>query len=531
MTKKKTRIEIYDTTLRDGTQAQGVSLSVEDKLMMAEVLDGLGVDVIEGGYPLASPKDEAFFKKMRERKLRNARLAAFGMTRRKSLAADRDEGMQALLACGASMVTIVGKSWDLHVREVLGVSEEENLAMIADSVALMVKNGRECVYDAEHFFDGWLANPEFAMKTLRTAVQFGACRLVLCDTNGGSMPEAVAAGVDAVRTALPDATLGIHCHNDCDLAVANSLAAVRHGCTQVQGTINGMGERCGNADLTAVIPNLMLKYGYDCLKSGSLKKLTEASRYVYEIANLNFLDSQPFVGASAFAHKGGMHIHAVRKVAESYEHIDPGQVGNARRSLVSELSGISNIAGAAPAKFGITDDRPAQRKILKALMDLEHEGYQFEAAEASFEMLVRKTLGGKWYSRFWELDHYRCIILKQDGNDSAIEATVKLIIDGKPVHKVAEGDGPVDSLKQALCLALQAKYAHIEDLHLTDYKVRVVNTAAGTAAKVRVLIDWHDARTAKQFGSVGVSTNIIDASWLAITDAFEYKLLMEMERV
>ncbi|MBI5725909.1 MAG: citramalate synthase [Planctomycetes bacterium] len=531
MTRKKTRIEIYDTTLRDGTQSQGVSLSVEDKLMVVEVLDGLGVDIIEGGYPLSSPKDAAFFDRMRARKLRNARLAAFGMTRRKSLSADQDEGMRTLLASGAPIVAIVGKSWDMHVREVLAVSEDENLAMISESVGLMVRNALECVYDAEHFFDGWRANPQFALRTLRAAVEAGACRLVLCDTNGGTMPEAIAAGVDAVRAALPDVSLGIHCHNDCDLAIANSLAAVLHGCTQVQGTINGMGERCGNADLTTVIPNLTIKYGFDCLRPGSLKKLTEASRYVYEIANLNFRDSQPFVGASAFAHKGGMHVHAVRKAAESYEHIDPGQVGNARRALVSELSGISNIAATAPAKFGIADDKAAQRKVLKALMDLEHEGYQFEAAEASFEMLIRKTMGGKWYSRFWQLDHYRCIILKQNGNESAIEATVKLLIDGKPAHQVAEGDGPVDSLKQALCLALRARYAHIDDLHLTDYKVRVVNTAAGTAAKVRVLIDWHDVRTAKQFGSVGVSTNIIDASWLAIADAFEYKLLMEMERV
>jgi 2-isopropylmalate synthase len=530
MTKKSTRIEVYDTTLRDGTQAQGVSLSLQDKLLIAEALDGLGVDYLEGGYPLSNPKDEAFFAEARKRTFRNARIVAFGMTRRKGLQADQDEGMQALLKSEAPVVAVVGKSWDLHVREVLLVSRDENLVMIAESVALMVSAGRETFFDAEHFFDGWRADPDYALATLRAAHQAGATRLVLCDTNGGALPEQIAAGVEAARFALPQAKLGIHCHNDGDLAVANTLAAVLHGVRHVQGTVNGIGERCGNADLTAVIPNLCVKYGYECLRPGTLKNLTEASRFVYEVANLNFRDNQPFVGASAFAHKGGMHVHAVRRDAATYEHIAPQVVGNARRILVSELSGVSNIAATAPRKFNIAEDRSAQRKVLKTLMEMENEGYQFEAAEASFEMLIRRTLGGKWYRKLIELDHYRCMILRRNGGEPNTEATVKLTVGGAPEHTVAEGDGPVDSLRKALCAALRGHYPCVDDLHLADYKVRVVNTAAETAAKVRVVIDWHDSATGAYYGSVGVSTNIIDASWLALVDAIEFKVLAEEER-
>ncbi|MFA6133754.1 MAG: citramalate synthase [Phycisphaerae bacterium] len=524
-----TRIEIYDTTLRDGTQAEGVSLSLEDKLLIVDALDRLGVDYIEGGYPLSNPKDEAFFKEVRKKSLKNARIAAFGMTRRKGLSAADDEGMKVLLACQAPVVTLVGKSWDMHVREVLRVSDEENLAMIRDSVEIMVKAGRHTIYDAEHFFDGWRANPAYALATLRAAHEAGAACLALCDTNGGNLPDQIAECIDAVAAALPGAALGIHCHNDAGTAIANSIAAVRHGVRQVQGTINGIGERCGNADLTAIVPNLVVKCGYACLQPDTMANLTEVSRFVYEVANLNLREYQPFVGAAAFAHKGGMHAHAVARNVATYEHMDPAQVGNSRRILVSELAGTSNIAAKAPGKFNIAEDRAAQKKILTALMDMENKGYQFEAAEASFEVLIRKTLAGKWYHKLWDLDHYRCMISKHNSLPSSTEATVKLAVDGKPQHVVAEGDGPVNSLFRALCSALRSAYPQVDSLHLVDYKVRVVNTAAETAAKVRVVIDWHDATGQAYFGSVGVSENIIDASWLAMADAVEYKLLTAME--
>ncbi|MGA2265013.1 MAG: citramalate synthase [Phycisphaerae bacterium] len=527
---KTQKIEIYDTTLRDGAQAEGVSLSLEDKLLVAEALDRLGVDFIEGGYPLSNPKDAAFFVQMQQRKLSHAALAAFGMTRRKGTPAQDDEGMKALLDSQAPVVTIVGKSWDLHVRDVLRVSNDENLAMIADSVALIAKAGRKMIFDAEHFFDGWRANADYALATLRAAQQAGAACLVLCDTNGGALPEQVTECVQAVRSALGDVPLGIHCHNDGGMGVANTLAAVQAGVRHVQGTINGIGERCGNADLTAIIPNLVVKYGYQCLHKDSLKNLTEVSRFVYEVANLNLRENQPFVGSAAFAHKGGMHVHAVARNVATYEHMDPATVGNSRRVLVSELSGVSNIAAAASAKFHIADDKAAQRKVLKALMDMENQGYQFEAAEASFEVLIRKTLGGAWYRRLWELDHYRCVISKQNDHASNTEASVKLTLDGQEVHTVAEGSGPVDSLYKALRSALRGRYPHVDDLHLVDYKVRVVNTAAETEAKVRVVIDWHDAHGEAYFGSVGVSENIIDASWLALADAMEYKLLKEFDK-
>lgn len=527
MTDKTPRIEIYDTTLRDGTQAEGVSLSLQDKLLIVDTLDSLGVDIIEGGYPLSNPKDEAFFREVRSRNLRNARIAAFGMTRRKGIAAEQDTGMNALLASEAPVVTVVGKSWDMHVRDVLCVSEDENLAMIADSVGLMARGGRHCVYDAEHFFDGWLANPDYAIRTLRAAHEAGAACLCLCETNGGATMDLIARAIDAVGQALPQATLGIHCHNDGGLAVANSLVAVRHGATQVQGTINGIGERCGNADLTSIIPNLAVKLGYQVLREGTLAKLTEASRYVYEVANLNLRENQPFVGSAAFAHKGGMHVHAMQRNTHSYEHMDPAGVGNTRRILVSELSGMSNIAAKAGKQFDIAQDKDAQRRILQAVMEMESQGYQFEAAEASFQVLVRKTLGGKWYSPMWELDHYRCTILRRNGDESTTEATVKIKLGDEVRHTVSEGAGPVDSLHRALTAALRDKYPAVDSLHLVDYKVRVVNTTAETAAKVRVVIDWLDNDSGQYFGSVGVSVNIIDASWLALADATEYKLLKD----
>ena len=519
------RIQFYDTTLRDGTQAQGVSLSMRDKLELVDVLDQFGIDIIEGGYPLSNPKDVEFFQEVRKKTLTHAKLAAFGMTRRKGITAAEDVGMQALLQSEAPVVTIVGKTWDMHVHDVLRVSEQENLDMIADSVAIMIEHGREVVYDAEHFFDGYRANPEYAIRTLQAAQQAGAQCFGLCDTNGGSMPGWITESIGAVFAALGDVQVGIHCHNDSGLAVANSLAAVQAGARQVQGTINGIGERCGNADLIAAAANLSLKLGYDLLLPGSIEQLSAVSRRVYEQANLNVPDGQPYVGSSAFAHKGGMHVHAVQRSSESYEHVRPEAVGNTRRILVSELSGVSNIAATLPAKFGLAEDKDAQRKILARVMELENDGYEFESAEASFEMLVRESIGGSWLPSLWTVDHYRCVILKRDGETPDTEATVKLRLpDGEMVHTVAEATGPVDSLIGALRKALQDRYPLLNELHLTDYRVRVVNTAAETAARVRVIIDWRDASTGAHFGSIGVDENIIDASWQAILDAVTYTL-------
>ena len=529
MTSELKRVFTYDTTLRDGTQALGVSLSLQDKLLIAQALDGLGVDYIEGGYPLSNPKDKAFFQEIRKQPPRNASIVAFGMTRRRDTLAQDDAGMKALLASEAPAVTIVGKSWDLHVNEVLRVSLDENLAMIADSIRLMVERQREAIYDAEHFFDGWKANRQYALRTLRAAQEAGAAWLVLCDTNGGSMPTFVAEVVADVLAELPGAALGVHCHNDCGLAVANTLSAVAGGVRHVQGTVNGIGERCGNADLTTLIGNLAVKCDYDVLIEGALARLTEVSRFVYEVANMNFQENQPFVGAAAFAHKGGMHVHAVRRATRTYEHMDPALVGNARRILVSELSGASNIAATVPAKFGLADDRDAQKRILSRVAALENAGYQFEAAEASFEVLIRRMLGGKWHCKLWDMDHYRTVIYKHNNAPAETEAIVKVRIGEKICHTVADGDGPVDSLFKALRMALGGQYPAVDELHLVDYKVRVVNTAAETAARVRVIIDWHDAATMGYFGSVGVSENIIEASWLAVTDAIEYTVLNSLD--
>ena len=522
------KVQIYDTTLRDGTQAEGVWLSLEDKLMIAEKLDYLGVDYIEGGYPLSNPKDKAFFHEIRKRDLTCAKVAAFGMTRRKGVSVEQDEGIGALLASEAPAVTIVGKSWLLHVEEVLRVSREENLAMIAESAGLLAGRGVEVVFDAEHFFDGYRTDAAYALATLSAAAEGGARCLVLCDTNGGTLPEEIGRVVAAVVEKCPDLTIGIHCHNDSDLAVAGSLAAVAAGATHVQGTINGIGERAGNADLVSVIPNLELKCARRCLPQGRLGRLTEVSRFVYEVANLSLRGNQPFVGLAAFAHKGGMHVDAVRKKAASYEHIDPVTVGNSRRILISELAGTSNVALKVARKFDIGADKPLQRKILLAVEEMENQGYQFEAAEASFDLLVRKTLGGKWYRQFWDLDHYRCVILKGRDTPTATEAIVKLTIDGEVVHEVAEGDGPVNALDGAIRQALEGHYPSVETLQLIDYKVRVVNPRAGTAARVRVVIEFHDD-TCGYFGTVGVDENIIHASWEALTDAIEYKLLNEAE--
>ncbi|MGZ0173992.1 MAG: citramalate synthase [Planctomycetales bacterium] len=517
-----TRIQTYDTTLRDGSQGEGVNFSLQDKLQIARKLDELGFDYIEGGYPLSNPKDEEFFQRAADSDWKHAKVAAFGMTRRRGIGAEEDIGMCALRDSKAPVITVVGKTWDLHVNEVLRVDEEENLAMIRDSVAFLVAEGREVIYDAEHCFDGLRANQEFALKTLKAAEEAGASLVCMCDTNGGRLPEEIAESVDTLRATL-SIPVGIHCHNDSDLAVANSLAALDRGAVQVQGTINGIGERCGNACLLSVVANLLLKKeGYDALQPGSLEHLAELSRYVYEIANMNFRNNQPFVGISAFAHKGGMHVHAINRISESYEHIKPEVVGNERRVLVSELSGRSNIVAKA-TKYKIEHDGELMTKILERVQDLEGVGYQFEAAEASFDLLIKKVAGT--YEPKFKRIHHRVNVESAADTPAETEATVKLTINGEVVHVVGDGDGPVNALDAALRKALLPVYPTLAEMHLVDYKVRVINSAEGTAARVRVVIESRDEDAV--WSTVGVSENIIEASWLALVDSVEYKLFKD----
>lgn len=517
------RIQIYDTTLRDGSQGEGVNFSLQDKLLITMRLDELGFDFIEGGYPLSNPKDAEYFQRVAELPLRNAKVCAFGMTRRRGVLPQDDVGMQALRDSKAPVCTIVGKTWDLHVTEVLRVDLAENLAMIRDSVGWLSSIGRCVFYDAEHYFDGWRNNPEYALQTIRAAEEAGAEIVILCDTNGGTLPEQVAAAVDAARGALR-IPVGIHCHNDGDLATANTLAAVKHGAIQVQGTINGIGERCGNADLIAVVANLALKLGHEALSSEGVKQLTRLSRYVYEIGNMNFRSNQPFVGSSAFAHKGGMHVHAVNRLAKSYEHIDPGTVGNERRVLVSELSGRSNIV-AKTTKYRLNHDDKLMARILDRVVEMENQGYQFEAAEASFDLLVRKV-SGNYHPKFQRL-HYHVNVETDEGKPALTEATIKLKINGhgRIEHVVAEGDGPVNALDNALRKALINSFPGLVEMRLEDYKVRVINSTEGTAARVRVVIESRDQ--SDLWSTVGVSENIIEASWLALVDSIEYKLLKD----
>jgi len=516
------KIQVYDTTLRDGTQGEGVSLSLRDKLLIATRLDELGVDFIEGGYPLSNEKDVEFFQRARELDLRHAQICAFGMTRRKGLAAEDDPGMRALVASSAPVITLVGKTWDFHVTDVLRVTLDENLEMISDSVRFLVESGCRVIYDAEHFFDGWKANPDYAAQTIQAAGGAGAEMIVCCDTNGGSMPSEIAELISAVNGSLGKykTDVGIHCHNDCELAVANSLAAVEAGAVQVQGTINGIGERCGNADLISVIANLGLKkQGYELLNGQPLEHLTEMSRYVYEIANLHYRGSQPFVGQSAFAHKGGMHVHAVARAASSYEHIQPELIGNARRVLVSELSGRSNIV-ALTTKHNIETDRKLMDQILSKVVELENQGYQFEAAGASFDLLVKQSAGT--FQPHFELLKYHVDVERVESGRLLTEATIKVRVGQETRHEVAEGDGPVNALDAALRKTLNEFFPSLSDMKLVDYKVRVVNEEAGTAARTRVVIESSDKSDV--WGTVGVSENIIEASWKALADSVEYKL-------
>jgi 2-isopropylmalate synthase len=516
-----TRISIYDTTLRDGSQGEGVSFSVHDKVLITKRLDEAGFDYIEGGYPLSNPKDAAYFRELRDLDLSCAKITAFGMTRRRDVAAEDDQGMKALIAANTPVITIVGKSWDMHVQEVLGVSLAENLRMIGDSIAYCAAHAAEVVYDAEHFFDGFKRNPEYALQSIQAAAIAGASWIVLCDTNGGALPEEIAHAVEVAGREI-NIPLGIHTHNDGDLAVANALAAVQHGCRQVQGTINGLGERCGNVDLCSVIGNLALKYPhYTVLGPGKLEHLTELSRYIYETANMNFRPNQPFVGASAFAHKGGMHVHGVRKNATSYEHIAPTAVGNERRVLISELSGKSNVAEKLK-EYGLEQDEYLLAQVVDRVQVLENEGYQFEAAEASFVLLVER-LARRHRPHFEVLGYHVSVNATLSSEPfTSTEATITLRVGEALERTVSEGDGPVNALDGALRKALEGHYPRLKEMHLVDYKVRVINARAGTAARVRVVIESMDRDGT--WGTVGVSENVIEASWLALVDSFEYKL-------
>jgi 2-isopropylmalate synthase len=513
------RIEVYDTTLRDGAQAEGISFSLQDKLLLTQRLDSLGVDYVEGGYPASNEKDLQYFQRIADLHLKHTKVCAFGMTRRKSVKTAEDQGLQALLASQAGVVTLVGKGSILHATEVLRTTAAENLAMIAESVEHLVSAGREVVFDAEHFFDGWKLDRDYALETVRAAAGAGARTVVLCDTNGGSLPDEIAGITAAVAAALPT-PVGIHCHNDCGLAVANSLAAVDAGASQVHGTVNGFGERCGNADLLSVIANLAIKkQGLELLQPGALQRLTELSRFVYEMVNMNFRPNQPFVGKSAFAHKGGMHVSGISRITASYEHIDPEQVGNERRVLVSELSGRSNLL-ALTDRHHIPKDSKLMDRILARVVSLENAGYQFEAAEGSFDLLVRRCIG-TFRPHFERLSYHVSVETNADGQ-LRTEATVKIRIGDEIRHEVAEGDGPVNALDAAMRKALNGHFPALRKLHLVDYKVRVINSEAATAAGVRVVIESQDEDDV--WGTVGVSENVIEASWIALVDSFEYCL-------
>ncbi|AFY96643.1 citramalate synthase [Chamaesiphon minutus] len=518
-------IQIYDTTLRDGAQREGMTLAVEDKLKIARQLDRLGIPWIEGGWPGANPKDGEFFRRLQLEPLTQAEVVAFCSTRRPGGLAAEDRMLAAIIAAGTKWVTIFGKSWDLHVTEGLKTDLAENLEMIRDSIEYLISQGKRIIYDAEHWFDGYLANPEYAIQTLQTAIAAGADWLVFCDTNGGTLPQDITEIVDRViKTVDPQRELqfGIHTHNDCELAVANALAAVSSGVTMVQGTINGYGERCGNANLCAIIPNLQLKLGYSCLSSADLMRLTQVSRYVSEVVNIAPNDYAAFVGRCAFSHKGGIHVSAVERNPLTYEHIDPLQVGNERRIAISEQSGLSNVLiKASEMGLTLTKADPRTRQILAKLKELEYQGYQFEGAEASFELLMREILGQT--STLFTIQGFQvhCSIATQQHHSLA---TIKIAVDGQDILEVAEGNGPVSALDAALRKALSRFYPELAKCHLTDYKVRIIDGGAGTAAITRVLVE--SSNGIHRWTTIGVSENILEASYQAVAQGIEYGLLV-----
>ena len=540
-------VHIYDTTLRDGCQAEDIALTLEDKLRIAERLDDFGVDYVEGGWPGSNPRDEAFFKAVKQRPLTRIKVAAFGSTRRAGARASEDRNLEKLLRAETPVVTIFGKSWDLHVRDDLRIPLAENLELIHDTIRYLKRHVDEVVYDAEHFFDGYRANPDFALECMRVAADAGADVLCLCDTNGGRMPWEIGAAVDAVR-ALVETPIGIHCHNDAELAVANSLTAVAHGAVQVQGTINGVGERCGNVNLCSVIANLQLKMGYAAVGAANLRRLQELSRFVDELANVEPNKRQPYVGQSAFAHKGGVHVAAVQRNPQTYEHIDPALVGNRQRVLVSDLSGRANIVYKA-RQFGVDLEQldGHVRRLVQEVKDLEHQGYQFEGAEASLELRMHRVQHGDL--RYFELVQFRVVdekgymrLVFGENGQFAVKTDERIEHDpasawaavmlkgptGEIEHTAAEGNGPVNALDTALRRALRRFYPRIEAVRLLDYKVRVLSGVEGSAAPVRVLIESGD--DTDRWGTVGVSLNVIEASWQALVDSFEYKIYKDAKR-
>lgn len=515
-------VKIYDTTLRDGTQGEGISFSVTDKLLIAERLDHFGVDYIEGGFPGSNPRDITFFQEAQKLNLKHARLAAFGSTRRAGVKSSEDAQLRTLLESGMPVLTIVGKTWTLHVTEILRTTLEENLAMIEDSARYLVAQGREVVYDAEHYFDGYKADPDYAMQTLAAALRGGASNLTLCDTNGGTLVDEFKAIVGRAVKEFGGDKVGVHCHNDSGLGVALTLAGVEAGAGLVQGTVNGYGERVGNANMITVLPNLILKMGRTAHCAENINQLRDLSLFFDELANLRPDPKAPFVGQSAFAHKGGLHANAAQKVARSYEHIDPALVGNRTRVLVSDMAGRSSLAlKAKELGMELDEKRPEMKGLIEELKDREFRGYEYEAADASFRLLVARHLGQA--RTFFEIENYR-VIIERHGAELWAEATVKLQVNGEAVHTVAEATGPISALDKALRLALERTYPQIKDMKLRDYKVRILEGNNGAGSRTRVLIESGDDK--RIWGTVGVSDNIVDASWEALRDAVEYKLLM-----
>jgi 2-isopropylmalate synthase len=518
MTDKK--ITVYDTTLRDGAQTRGISFSLEDKLRIAVALDSLKVDYIEGGYPGSNPKDDLFFEQIKSKNLTHSKIAAFGSTRRKNTTCEEDALVQALVNSGADVCTIVAKTCDFQVTTALGISLEENLSLIRDTVAYLKKKGKTAFIDCEHYYDGFKANREYALKCISTAIEAGVDMAVLCDTNGGTLPHEVSE-ITAATVKACSVPVGVHFHNDTNVAVANSLAAILAGAASVQGTVNGYGERCGNCDLMSFIPNASIKMGYEFAAAGTMTHLTEVSRFVAETANLGHNERLPYVGASAFAHKGGIHVSALQRDTRTYEHIDPALVGNKRQVLISELAGKSNIEfKAEELGVDLTKDPVLAKAILNKVKKLEDRGYTFEAANGSFELIVRGATGD--YSPFFSLKGFRVITEMNEKGVLECEATIKVEVSGQVEHTAANGNGPVAALDSALRKALEKFYPEIGELQLTDYKVRVLNEKDGTGSKVRVLIDLK--RDSESWGTVGVSTNIIEASWQAMVDGVEYML-------
>jgi len=514
------QIFVYDTTLRDGTQREGISLSCDDKLRIAQKLDDLGVAYIEGGWPGSNPKDVEFFERAGELNLAHARIAAFGSTCRVGTDPAEDTNIQAMLNSGAPVCTVVGKSWGLHVKDVLKTTPEENLRIIKESVGYLISQGREVVYDAEHFFDGYKSDPDYAMQTLGAAVEGGAETVVLCDTNGGALPWEVAQFLQEITAKFPDVTLGIHAHNDGECGVANTIVAVDQGATHIQGTINGYGERCGNANLCSAIPDLELKMGYNCLPEGNLPDLTDISHFVAEVANLAPDEHMPFVGQSAFAHKGGIHVAAMRRNVNSYQHIDPTLVGNQMRTVVSELSGRGNLFSKAEELELDVEDGEAVSAVLEEIKALEARGFSFEAAEASVALMLHRQTPD--YEPPFELIDFSATVEHRQGRGLFAEATVKVCVDGEVFHTVADGNGPVNALDAALRKALLPVYPRLGEFQLADYKVRILDSDSGTAATTRVLIDTQNHHN--RWSTVGASANIIEASWLALADSMEYGL-------